>query len=86
MTGAPVTDTDPVITQKIRHLMGKKSGEERLMIGFSMFETAKKLVMASLLSQSSQISRANLKKGLFLRFYKNDFSPEMRRKVLQSWL
>ncbi|MBI3018114.1 MAG: hypothetical protein HYY62_09050 [Deltaproteobacteria bacterium] len=79
-------DTHPIIATKIRNLMKKKSGKERLMMGFSMFEAARKLAIASLCSKPNRISQANLRKALFLRFYGNEFSPEMRKKMLRSWI
>ena len=77
-------DTHPIIATKIQNLMKKKSGKERLMMGFSMFEAARKLAIASLLSKSNQTTQINLRKALFLRFYGNDFSPAMRKKILKT--
>ena len=72
-------------SQENKNFNEKKSGEERLMMGFSMFETAKKLVISSLFSKSNKLSHANLRKAIFLRFYGNDLSPDMKKKVLRFW-
>ena len=78
-------DTHPMIAKKIKTLMKKKSGEERLMMGFSMFETAKKLAISSLFSKSNKRSHTDLRKAIFLRFYGNDLSPDVKKKVLRFW-
>ena len=78
-------DTHPVIAERIKALMRKKSGEERLMMGFSMFETAKKIVVSSIFSKSNKLSPADLRKAIFLRFYGNDLSLDIKKRVLRSW-
>ena len=65
--------------------MKQTSGEKRLMMGFSMFKTVQKLVQASLISKSVKPTPADLKRALFLRFYKNDFRPEVKKKIFHSW-
>lgn len=52
------------------------------MIGFSMTETAGQLVRASILETNPTISPLELKKEVFLRFYRNDFVPPLLQKIL----
>lgn len=66
-------------------LMLKKSGAERLLMGFSMFDAAKHLVEASIAAKSGNTKGPNFKKAVFLRFYGNDFSPEVREKIFRFW-
>lgn len=44
-------DTPPEVESFFNELMMKKTGEERLRMGFSMFEMARKQVLASILNQ-----------------------------------
>jgi hypothetical protein len=56
----------------------ERSGEERVMMGDSMFTSARKLALASL----SSIAGADEKRfRLFLRFYGNDFAPEQQKQI-----
>jgi hypothetical protein len=56
----------------------QKSGQERLMMGFSMFETALLLVKASFPQDSTATEKRVL---LFERLYKNDFSPNEFERI-----
>ena len=56
----------------------ERSGEERVMMGDSMFSAARELAMASL----STTAGADEKRfRLFLRFYGNDFAPEQQKQI-----
>jgi hypothetical protein len=50
-------------------LLLKKSNEDRLIMGCSMFGTAKEIVAASILNENPHISTEDLKKEIFIRFY-----------------
>ncbi|MFH1830468.1 MAG: hypothetical protein ABH871_06810 [Pseudomonadota bacterium] len=63
-------DTSACVHKKMISLMSKRSGEERLKMGASMFDTAKELIGPS--------SRAKV----FLRLYGSNFSPKERQKIL----
>ena len=78
-------DTSPEIEQRYREMLLQRSGEERLKMGCSMHETAKALVRASIVEKSPNISPADLRKALFLRFYDNDFDPETRERILRAF-
>ncbi|OGQ16901.1 MAG: hypothetical protein A3B70_00855 [Deltaproteobacteria bacterium RIFCSPHIGHO2_02_FULL_40_11] len=79
-----MNDTRPEISKKIRHLMKQKSGEERMLMGFSMFQAAKEMVLASLHANKTILTPNALKKELFLRFYGNDFDAETKTKILSK--
>ncbi|MBI4041225.1 MAG: hypothetical protein HY390_05100 [Deltaproteobacteria bacterium] len=81
-----MNDTHPAIAKKIKTLMGRKSGEERLMMGFSMFDAAKKMVLASLSSSKlNTLTPIKRKYAVLLRFYGNDLSENLKKKILHSW-
>lgn len=76
-------DTNPEIEQKMYEMFRQKSPIARAKIGSSMHKTSKHLVTRAILEHNPGISKANLRKELFLKFYGNDFSPYERDKILQ---
>ncbi len=53
-------------------MMLSKSGEDRLGMGFDMFDTAKRLVMASIVNGSPGLSEAQIRVEVLERFYAGD--------------
>lgn len=78
-----MTDTHPVIEERFFRMIMERSGEERLRMGFEMGETARRLVIASLLDQNQEASEKDIKIAVFERFYGNDLSSEVRQKVVE---
>ncbi len=76
-----MNDTTPEIQEKINEIYKNKSGEEKLLIALSMFETARELVISSL---PNNLSEKELRKELFLRFYGNDFAVDEKEKILAN--
>jgi len=76
-----VKDTDFVIEERFREMMMRKSGEERMLMGFSMYETAKQFVVSSIKNNNPNISLSELRQEIFLRFYGNDFNKINKEKV-----
>jgi len=76
-----MNDTHPAVARKMRELMAAKTPEERLAMGFSMFEFAKRLALARIL-KDGPLPTALLRQRLFLHFYKNDFDEATRKKIL----
>lgn len=58
--------------------MKRKSGEERLKMGASMFDMARRQAIASFPDKNTD--DINIK--LFLRFYGRDFQPERCKKIV----
>lgn len=63
-----------------RKIMGKKTGEERMLMGFSMLNFSRKIVLSSIGKEASPGER---RRELFLRFYRNDFKKEERDEILK---
>lgn len=74
-----MNDTSSEIECIITDRMKRLSGEERLRIGASMFDTAKRLVIASFARGEAA---ANTRVRLFLRFYGGDFDSVSREKII----
>ena len=61
-----MNDTTPEIAERMRVLMMARSGSERVMMGASMFDAARTMVLASL---PRDISDDEAKRRLFERIY-----------------
>ena len=77
-------DTHPEIAVRFRDLMMSKSGEQRLVMGFSMYDTAKQIVLNSICNHRPGITDAEIKREIFLRFYGQEFSEADREKFLSE--
>ena len=77
-----MNDTPPKIAEKMREMIRRKTPEERLRMGCSMFDFSKSLVVNAILRERPNLSPAELRGELFLRFYGNDFAPARREKIL----
>lgn len=78
-----MNDTRPEILQKMREMIQQKSPEERLILGASMFDFSKQLVMSSFLSAKPRLSSLRIRAELFLRYYGNDFDSSRRKKIIE---
>ncbi len=77
-------DTPAEMDTCYRAMLMQRSGEERLMMGCAMRETARALVEASILEQDPQATPEAVRKSLFLRFYGHEFDTESRAKILAA--
>lgn len=78
-----MNDTSDLIREKLEAEYSSRSGEEKLLMALSMFETARELIIASL---PRDISERELRKELFLRFYGNDFDDEEKVRIIKRLL
>ena len=62
----PMTDTSPEIAEMVRARLMARSGAERFRMGVDMFEAARRMVLASLPADLTEIER---KRRLFERLY-----------------
>lgn len=77
-----MNDTATEIDERFRAMLLARTGEERLIMGCAMRETARALVEASLLQQDPHANGEALRKGLFLRFYGHEFDAKTRANIL----
>jgi hypothetical protein len=77
-----MNDPTPEVEALFRSMLLQRSGEERMRMACSMFDTAKALASASIRETQPDISDIDLRRVLFLRFYGHEFSP---RNVNTSW-
>jgi len=79
-----MNDTPPEMDTRYRTTLMQRSGEERLVMGCAMRETARTLVEASIREQNPHVTPEAVRKGLFLRFYGHEFDTESRERILAA--
>ena len=79
-------DTTPKIIERFNKMMMKLSAEERLKMGFSMNQTSRKIVIASLLNRNPQATSREKRLVLFNRFYQKEFDQKTCEKILKNLL
>ena len=77
-----MNDTPKSVERRYRALLLERSGEERLLMGFRMFDTARALARASLGDPEGRDSSVEMRVALFLRTYGSDFTPEARERIV----
>jgi hypothetical protein len=77
-------DTSPEMDARYQDMLMQRSGEERLMMGCAMRETARTLVEASIREQDPQATLETVRKGIFLRFYGHEFDADSRTEILAA--
>ncbi|MHC4460118.1 MAG: hypothetical protein ACYS6W_10420 [Planctomycetota bacterium] len=76
-----MNDTHPEVDVQFQNLMKAKSNEQRLLMGCSMYDTAKQIVQSAIYSQHPEITTEEIKKEIFLRFYGSEFSQADKEKI-----
>lgn len=77
-----MNDTHPEVAIRFRNLMMSKTGQERLLMGCSMYDTAKEIVRSSIYNGRPGITEVDMRREVFLRFYGQEFSRAERQKLL----
>jgi hypothetical protein len=67
---------------RYRAMLLARSPEERVRMADSMFSSARRLVVASILAADPLASPAAIRRGLFLRFYGHEFDEPTRERIL----
>ena len=63
-----------------KKMLREKSGEERMMMGFSMFQFSTKILLSSLKEKSPA---RDLKRNIFIRLYGNDFDDKKKKEIIK---
>ena len=79
-----MNDTHPEMAVRFRNLMMSKTGQERLLMGCSMYDTAKEIVRSSIYNNCPGITEAEMRREIFLRFYGREFSRAEREKLISA--
>ena len=78
-----MNDTSALMTDRIIKAMQAKEPAARLKMGCSMFDFSRQLVVSSILDQFPNISKMEMRRELFLRFYGSDFSSIEQEKIIE---
>ncbi|MHC4510597.1 MAG: hypothetical protein ACYTAO_16845 [Planctomycetota bacterium] len=81
-----MNDTHANAAVQFKKMMMSKSDEERLLMGCAMYDAAKKIVQSAVLAQRPAITREEMKKEIFLRFYGRDFSQADKEKLFSRFV
>ncbi|MFH1441144.1 MAG: hypothetical protein ABIH18_03780 [Candidatus Omnitrophota bacterium] len=73
-------DTMPKVEEIYINKLKQKTEEERALMGFSMFDTAKTIVRESF---EKGMDSKNEKLAIFNKFYSNEFSQETKNKIIK---
>ena len=76
-----MNDTSAKVQRRFEELLMQKTPEERLKMGCSMFTAAREIAKSSIRAQFPQLSPAQMKQKIFLRFYGDDFSDAQSRDI-----
>ena len=79
-----MNDTPKNIEKRFMDMIMAHSPEERLMMSFSMFDSARKLVKSSIIEKQPDISAVEMKKAIFLRIYGDEFNEIDKKKILAA--
>ena len=79
-----MNDTHPEMAVRFRNLMMSKTGQERLLMGCSMYDTAKEIVRSSIYNDHPGIIEADMRREIFLRFYGREFNRDEREKFIKA--
>ena len=75
-------DTSPEMQKLYHDLLMQKTNEERFLMGLSMCDTARRIVLSSF---PEHISESEKKVRLLYRYYSHDFSENELKKIAK-WL
>ncbi len=78
-----MNDTSPIIEKKMREMIQAKDPIDRLKMGCSMYQTSRYLIERAIREENPLISKSDLKKEIFLKFYRDDFSPQECEKIIK---
>lgn len=79
-----MNDTNQEMESRFHEMLKKKSGQERLQMGFSMFDFALEQVSASVKMRNPHAKKEEIRREIFLRLYGEDFTSAERDKILQK--
>jgi len=73
-----MTDTSEKINEIFEKMFADKTPEEKAKMGFSMFESAKKIVLSTIKDKK------RWQPEFFTRFYGNDFDENTLKKIVKA--
>ena len=78
-----MNDTSEEMQARFQDMIMQRSPVERLLMGCSMYDTAKQIVKSAILQENPKMSREEMREKLFLRFYGMEFDNAQKKKILK---
>ncbi len=79
-------DTTPEVERIYSEMLRSRTPLERFQMVSEMFDTARTLMAAGILRENPNLSELEVKREVFRRMYREDFTPEQMEKILQHIL
>lgn len=79
-----MNDTSKETLVRFQNMIMKRKPIERLLMGFSMYDTARQIVLSSIKAQNSKLSANRIREKLFLWFYGNEFTETQKKKIIKT--
>ena len=76
-----MNDTTIAVQRRFEQMLMKRTPEERLRMGCSMFTAAREITKSSIRAQFSHLSPQQMRQKIFLRFYGNDFTDSQKAQI-----
>ena len=73
-------DTSPEMEKLFFKLLLEKSGEERLLMGFSMYDFSRQIVEQSLRAETPHMSESDLRLRILNAYYRGEISPALQNQ------
>ena len=77
-------DTPPEVDKRYRDTIMALPPGERVRMGSSMFDAARTIVASGIRHRHPDYTEAQVRTKVFEAFYKDDFSPEELRKIVDA--
>jgi hypothetical protein len=76
-----VNDTSPKVAALMHRLLMQRTPEERVLMGFSMFDSARKLVEAGLAASGLVEGTLEFRRSYLARMYAGELTPEQIDRI-----
>ena len=76
-----MNDTSPKVEALVHELLMRRSGWERMCMGFEMYESARTILESSLAAEGLVRDSVEWRRRFLERMYGNELSPEVIEKV-----
>jgi len=77
-----MNDTQAKVERLYNKMLLSKTPQERLKMASRMFDSGRKLVISGILRGVQNLDSSQLRTQLFLRIYKNDFTPAKIKRII----
>ncbi|MBN1979989.1 MAG: hypothetical protein JW795_00550 [Chitinivibrionales bacterium] len=77
-------DSSPDIEQRMTRMMAARTPADRLRMACSMFDAGRKLMIAGLLEENGNLTKAQLRARIFIRLYGDLYTPQEIHNIVHT--